>query len=70
MGSCKDCCKRYEGCQDRCPSFVASRLVEDDIRYGRKKERMINNQMFDGIKRSKYRADRKKNNTKAHVNKY
>lgn len=61
MGSYKDCCKRYKGCQDRCPSFVAERLVEEDIHKSQKHAKMLDKQTFAGIDRSRKRTARRNN---------
>lgn len=50
---CKSCNSRYEGCQDRCPYFIALQMFGDEIKEKRQKEKLKEDQMFKGIERSK-----------------
>lgn len=53
LKDCKNCIDRTKGCQDRCPSLFAKKLIEDELKDKKKEERLIEDQQFRGIERSK-----------------
>ena len=55
---CKDCSDKREGCHSRCPYYIAQKMLQDELYAARKKQKMKDDQMFEGIKRSKAKANK------------
>ena len=53
MKTCKGCEERTEGCQDRCPSFIALKMAKDEIFERTRNEKRKDDQMFKSMCRSK-----------------
>lgn len=60
-GKCKGCSDKHEGCHDRCPYYVAQKIIAEEIYLLAREEKRKDVQMFDGIKRSQARNKGRRN---------